>query len=138
LATAVVGLLAFYTKQPLVMGSFGASCFVLFILPDSPFAQPRNVIGGHFVSTLVGLVFLHIVGPEWWSMAAALAVALVCMQLFRVPHPPAGSNPLIVFLVNANWEFLLMPSLVGSLLLVAVALFYLNLSKEKSYPAYWV
>jgi hypothetical protein len=29
------------------MGSFGASIFVLFVLPDSPFAQPRNVILGH-------------------------------------------------------------------------------------------
>ena len=61
LAAAVVGFLAFYTNQPLVLGSFGASIFVLFILPDTPFAQPRNVIGGHFISTLTGLVFFHLI-----------------------------------------------------------------------------
>lgn len=29
----------------LVLGSFGASCVLLFGFPDNPFLQPRNVIG---------------------------------------------------------------------------------------------
>ncbi len=138
LAAAVVTSLAYYTKQPLVLGSFGASIFVLFILPDSPFAQPRNVIGGHLVATLTGLIFLHFVSPQWWSMALALATALSAMQLLRVPHPPAGSNPFIVFLAGANWEFLITPTLIGAVLLVLVALFYNNIAKERSYPNYWL
>jgi len=137
LAAAVITFLAYYTKQPLVLGSFGASIFVLFILPDTPFAQPRNVIGGHFISTLVGLIFLHFISPEWWSMALSLATALSLMQLLRVPHPPAGSNPFIVFLVGANWEFLFTPTLLGAILLVIIALFYNNLSNERHYPKYW-
>ena len=56
-AACVVGFLAYYTNEPIIMGSFGASIFVLFVLPDSPFAQPRNVIFGHFVTTLIGLTF---------------------------------------------------------------------------------
>ena len=51
IAISLIGLLANITNQPLIMGSFGASCFILFIVPDSPFAQPRNVIGGHLIST---------------------------------------------------------------------------------------
>ncbi len=137
LAAAVVGALAYFTKQPLVLGSFGASIFVLFILPDTPFAQPRNVIGGHFVSTLSGLVFLHFVGPDWWSMALSLATALSLMQLMKVPHPPAGSNPFIVFMTGANWEFLFTPTLLGAILLVIIALFYNNLSTDRHYPKYW-
>jgi len=137
LTAAIIGFLAYFTKQPLVLGSFGASIFVLFILPDTPFAQPRNVIGGHFVSTLTGLVFLHFVGPDWWSMALALATALSMMQLLNVPHPPAGSNPFIVFMAGANWEFLFMPTLAGAILLVIVALFYNNISKHRNYPKYW-
>ena len=138
LAAAVVAYLAYISNQPLVLGSFGASIFILFILPDSPFAQPRNVIGGHFLSTLVGLIFLHFVSPEWWSMALSLATALSLMQLLRVSHPPAGSNPFIVFLVSANWEFLIMPTLLGAILLVIVALFYNNISNDRSYPQYWL
>ena len=138
IAMSVVGFLAVFTNQPLIMGSFGASCFILFIVPNSLFAQPRNVIGGHFISTFIGLLFFHLISPEWWSMAMALATALACMQLFNVPHPPAGSNPVIVFLAGANWEFLFTPTLVGALLLVLVALFYNNLSKEQSYPVFWI
>jgi len=138
LAAAVLCSLAYFMKQPFVLGSFGASIFVLFILPDTPFAQPRNVVGGHVVSTLAGLIFLHFVSPEWWSMALSLATALSLMQLLRVPHPPAGSNPFIVFLVGANWEFLLTPTLLGAILLVIVALFYNNLSAGRSYPKYWL
>ena len=138
IAASVIGFLAFYTKQPLILGSFGASIFVLFILPDTPFAQPRNLIGGHFISTLIGLLFFHMISPEWWSMALSLATALSLMQLLNVAHPPAGSNPFIVFLVGANWDFLFIPTLIGAILLVLVALFYNNLSKERSYPKYWI
>jgi CBS-domain-containing membrane protein len=132
LAAIVIGFLAHYTNQPLILGSFGASIFVLFILPDTPLAQPRNVIGGHFIATFIGLAFFHFVSPDWWSMALSLATALSLMQFLKVLHPPAGSNPFIVFLVGANWEFLFMPTLVGSILLVLVALFYNNLSKDIS------
>lgn len=137
IATAVISFLAYVSSQPLILGSFGASIFVLFILPDTPFAQPRNVIGGHLISTLSGLVFFHLISPEWWSMALSLATALSLMQLLRVAHPPAGSNPFIVFLAAANWDFLIMPTLIGSVLLVVIALLYNNLSNERNYPKYW-
>ena len=137
LAASVIGFLAYFTNEPIIMGSFGASIFVLFVLPDSPFAQPRNVIVGHFVSTLVGLTFYHLVSSDWWSMALALAFAIALMQFLRIPHPPAGSNPFIVFLLGANWDYLWMPTLIGSVLIVMVALLYNNLSKNRSYPKYW-
>ena len=136
-AACVIGYLAYYTNQPIIMGSFGASIFVLFVLPESPFAQPRNVIFGHSLTTLIGLFFYHLVGSDWWSMAIALAIAIAAMQYLRVPHPPAGSNPFIVFLLGSQWEFLWMPTLIGSILIVLVALFYNNLSNDRSYPKYW-
>ena len=132
LAASVVGFLAYYANEPIIMGSFGASMFVLFVLPDSPFAQPRNVIIGHFITTLVGLIFYHLVSSDWLSMAFALAFAIAAMQFLRVPHPPAGSNPFIVFLLGANWDYLWMPTLIGSLLIVLVALLYNNISKNRS------
>ena len=137
LAACLVGYLAYISKQPIIMGSFGASIFVLFVLPDSPFAQPRNVIFGHFVTTLIGLIFYHLISSDWWSMAIALAFAIAAMQYLRIPHPPAGSNPFIVFLLGAQWDYLWMPTLLGSILIVIVALFYNNLSNERSYPRYW-
>lgn len=137
LAISTLGFLAYFTKQPFVLGSFGASCFVVFILPESPVAQPRNVIGGHFICSLVGLFFYHFIGIEWWSMAMALSTSLVVMQVLRVGHPPAGSNPIIVFLSGAGWSFLWLPTLVGAIILVGVALLFNNLAKDRHYPTYW-
>jgi CBS-domain-containing membrane protein len=62
---------------------------------------------------------------------------LAAMQYLRVSHPPVGSNPFIVFLLGANWDYLWMPSLIGSLLIVLLAIIYNNISKTQSYPKYW-
>ncbi len=138
IAISIIGYLTKNYDNLFVMGSFGASCVLLFGFPKSPFSQPRNVILGHFLSTLIGLSFLHFVGNEWWSMSLALASAIAIMILTRTVHPPAGSNPLIVFLLGSNWEYLIFPSLVGSIILVLVALFYNNLHSKRAYPDYWI
>lgn len=137
LATAAFAYAHFSLHTVLVLGSFGASCLLVFAYPQSPFAQPRNVIGGHFIATLTGLVFLTAFGATWWSMALAVATAIALMLIARMPHPPAGSNPLIVALAGAGWDFLLTPTLFGSLILVAVALVYNNWGKGRRYPTYW-
>ncbi|MDU4438796.1 MAG: HPP family protein [Neisseria sp.] len=43
----------------------------------------------------------------------------------------------MVFLI-VGWDFLVMPTLTGSLILVAVALVYNNLGKGRRYPTYWL
>ena len=55
----------------------------------------------------------------------------------RTVHAPAGSNPVIVFLLQPSWSFLLFPTVVGALLLTAVALLYNNATRESRYPKYW-
>ena len=137
IAIVIIGYLTKNYDNLLVMGSFGASCVLLFGFPKSPFSQPRNVILGHFFSTFIGLAFLHILGNEYWSMALALATAIAVMIATRTVHPPAGSNPLIVFLLGANWDYLIFPTLVGSIILVFIALIYNNLNKNIIYPQYW-
>lgn len=110
----------------------------MFAYPQSPFAQPHNVNGGHFIASLTGLVFMAIFGAHWWSMALAVGSAVALMLVFRMPHPPAGSNPLIVMLAGAGWSFLLRPTLIGSLIIVLVALIDNNLSHPRRwYPTYW-
>jgi len=56
---------------------------------------------------------------------------------FRGKSKYAGSNPVIVFLVGAKWTFLLTPTLIGAIILVVVALFYINIDKKQHYPSYW-
>lgn len=137
IAIAVLAGLADSLSAVLVMGSFGASCVLVFGFPDAPFSQPRNVVAGHFLSTLTGLAFLEFCGPVWWSVALAVCVAIMLMMSTRTVHPPAGSNPVIVFLLQPGWDYLFFPTLSGAFLLVLVALFYNNFSRPANYPKYW-
>jgi len=137
LAIAAIAGLGDALTASLLLGSFGASCVLVFGFPDVPFSQPRNVMFGHFLSTFTGLLFLQICGPHWWAVALAVGTAIALMMLTRTVHPPAGSNPVIVFLALPGWDFLLYPTLSGSLLLIAVALVYNNASREARYPKYW-
>lgn len=137
LAIAAVASLSEYLSIALVLGSFGASCVLVFGYPDVPFSQPRNVIAGHVISSFIGLACLYLFGPHWWGLALAVATAIALMMLTRTVHPPAGSNPVIVFLTSPTWGFLLFPTLIGALILVAVALVYNNATREAKYPTYW-
>jgi CBS-domain-containing membrane protein len=137
LAIAAVTLLTDHLAIALVLGSFGASCVLVFGFPDVPFAQPRNVIAGHFLSSLIGLAFLAVFGPHWWSVAPAVGTAIAAMMFTRTVHPPAGSNPVIVYLAQPGWDFLLFPTLIGALIVVTVALVYNNVTRDARYPKYW-
>jgi len=134
---SVLALLADHLSVALMLGSFGASCVLVFGYPDAPFSQPRNIVAGHFLSSLTGLIFLFVLGPYWWSSALAVASVIAMMMLTRTVHPPAGSNPVIVFLIKPAWSFVFFPTLCGSVVLVAVAMIYNNATRPGKYPKYW-
>ena len=136
-AIGTVALLSSSLQVMLVLGSFGASCLILFGFPDIPFAQPRNVIAGHFLSSFVGLAFLTIFGPHWWTVALATGTAISLMIFTRTAHPPAGANPVIVYLSQPDWSFLFFPTLFGAVILTAISLVYNNATRENKYPRYW-
>ena len=135
-AIVVLLLLQDASRATWLMASFGASCLLVFALPDSPLAQPRNVIAGHVLSAATGMVVAHLLGVTPVSLALAVALAIVLMLWTRTPHPPAGANPLIVMLAGSSWSFLLFPVLLGALILVAVACVVHKLNQQH-YPKYW-
>ncbi len=137
LALAAIALLGEGLALPLMLGSFGASCVLVFGFPDLPFSQPRHVLFGHLLSSLTGLVFLHLLGPGPVPLALAGATAVALMMAARCVHPPAGSNPVIVFLLQPGWNFLLVPTLLGGLVLLLLALGFNNLGAARRYPLYW-
>lgn len=142
-AIAAIAIMTTRLEHMLILGSFGASCVILFAYPDTPFAQPRNTVGGHFLSSLVGLAVVSLLGVTWWALAIAVATAIALMMLTRTVHPPAGSNPVIVWLMAAShgalgWDFLLFPTLFGAIAITIVALIYNNLTRDGKYPKYWM
>lgn len=137
LAIMSIALLTKETSIPFIMAPFGASCVLAFGVPDSPLSQPRNIIGGHIVSSSIGVIILMLLGNEWYSMALGVGLAIAIMQLTKTTHPPAGADPLIVIASGASWNFIINPVLSGSLVLVIIALIFNNISKDRKYPKFW-
>ncbi|WP_321910939.1 HPP family protein [Paraburkholderia sp. J11-2] len=133
-ALALVGMLAQTTSEPWILGSFGATCVLLFGFPSSPFSQPRNVVGGHVLTSLTGLVCLHLFGPGYVPMAGAAACALMLMMMTRTVHPPAGSNPVIIFAAQPGWSFLALPTMAGAVSLVLIGWLYWAIVKRGTWP----
>ena len=109
-----------YASMPLVLIPFATSIVLVMGSPEAAPAQARALIGGHLISTLVGLVIVKTVGPGPWVAAVAVGASIVAMHLTRTFHPPAGIDPLIVVLNDLPWTFLLVPVAAGAL---ALALF---------------
>ncbi|MEB3767616.1 HPP family protein [Acinetobacter sp. MD2] len=133
-------LLGQWSGHLFIMAPFGASCVLLYAVSQSPLAQPRNVIFGHFISALVGLVFLKVFGVHILSIAAAVGVAIALMQWMRCVHPPAGANPLVILLTanitHYSWSFLIFPVLLGTITLVAIAYCVNNFKAQQKWPNY--
>ncbi|HEX2842850.1 HPP family protein [Hyphomicrobium sp.] len=133
----IAGLAALTTlgHLALLIPPFGASCVLVFALPGSPLAQPRNVIGGHFVAAAAGLLAYVILGPGVAAAGIGVGLAIAAMIVTRTVHPPAGADPLVVLALQATPMFLLTPVLVGSAIIVVAALSYHRLVTGHTYPA---
>jgi CBS-domain-containing membrane protein len=130
------------TKYPLMAIPFATSIVTVLGSPGAEPAQPRALIGGHLLSTLVGLLMVKICGPAAWVAALAVGLAMVTMHLTRTFHPPAGIDPLVVVVNNMSWGFMLAPVAIGALLLAVFAFVWHNLvargpNKGDVWPARW-
>lgn len=131
-------LLTNITQAEWLMAPFGASCVLAFGLWNAPLSQPRNIIGGHLVSTFVGLAAYHVLGNDPWVIGLAVGLAIAAMMMTKTTHPPAGADPLVVILGGFNWSYLITPVLIGSVVIVFSAILINNLRSNREYPTFWI
>lgn len=137
LAIGLLGWLGSTLAVPMLIAPFGASCVLLFAVPESPLAQPRNLMGGHLVAATVGLVVSIFLGPGLWHAGLAVGLAIAAMELSGTVHPPAGADPLVILLSGiTKLSFLVSPILFGIALLLVIALVVGKLEGRK-WPARW-
>jgi len=118
----------------LLIAPFGASCVLAFALPQSPLAQPRNLIGGHLISTAVGIGAFSLMGNQPFVYGAAVGIAIAVMELTGTIHPPAGADPIVVLAAKASWMFLISPVLLGAIAIVVLAFVYHRTVSHRPYP----
>ncbi len=123
-----------------LIGSFGASSVLVYGVIESPLAQPRNLIGGHVISAIIG-VTVQKLAPDLIYITAPLAVSLsiVLMQISKTLHPPGGATALIAVtgsteLKNIGYWYVISPVIVGCLILLIVALIFNNMTSNRHYP----
>lgn len=133
----VLALLTKLTPEAWIMAPFGASCLLVFGTWDAPVSQPRNIIGGHLISTLVGLLLYHWLGQSPLVMAAGVGLATGLMMMTKTTHPPAGADPLVVIMTGSSWSFLFTPVFAGAVVIVLIALILNNLDAARRYPTFW-
>jgi CBS-domain-containing membrane protein len=136
-AIAIMETFAVQAAFPLMTVPFATSIVMVMGLPAAEPAQPRALVGGHLVATLVGLAVVKLAGPGHWQAACAVGLAILAMQLTRTFHPPAGINPLIVVVNDLSWSFLLVPVGAGALILAAFSFVWHNFVSRRPWPAQW-
>lgn len=132
-----ISFLNIHSSMHWLIASFGATMVILFVLPSSPLARPKNIIFGHIITTIIGLLILKIFGVNEWSLGIAVGLAILLMILSDTTHPPAGANPLIVMLSNQDWDFLFMPITSGTFLIVFIGYFFHRFISKIKYPDKW-
>ena len=102
IAISCLGILSNLSTYSLLIAPFGASTVFLFGAPNSPLAQPRNLVFGNLIGAIsaVFCVFFLVSSPLVSGMAVGLAFALG--QALRCLHPPAGAVALLGVLLEAS------------------------------------
>lgn len=139
----LIGWLQQYYLSPqdnlFLVGSFGATSVLIYGVVNSPLAQPRNLLGGHVLSAIVGVSINYLIPTAWLAAALAVSISIVVMQVTKTLHPPGGATALIAVIgtekiKSLGYLYVLSPILSGVAILLLVALFFNNATSNRSYP----
>lgn len=131
------------TDLVMIIGSFGASAVLLYGAVRSPLAQPRNLMGGHVISAVIGVAsyqFLH--AHLWLAAAVAVATAIAVMHGTKTLHPPGGATSLIAVIGSdkihtLGYLYAWVPVAAGAIVMLSIALLVNNIPKNRRYPEFW-
>ena len=137
------GTLLKETDLVMIIGSFGASAVLIYGAVRSPLAQPRNLMGGHILSAIIGVTAYNLFHNHMWLAASvAVATAIAVMHATKTLHPPGGATALIAVIGsdkihNLGYLYALLPVGLGAAIMLAVALLINNIPKNRRYPEFW-
>ena len=132
------------TDLVMVIGSFGASAVLIYGAIKSPLAQPRNLIGGHIISAIIGVTCYKVFPSQiWLASSLAVATAIAIMHATKTLHPPGGATALIA-VIGSNkihslgFLYAFIPAGLGAVIMLVIALMVNNIPKSRRYPDFWV
>ena len=118
-----------------MIASFGSTMVLLYGYPESPFAKPKNIFFGHFLTSLVGVIFVNFVPlPIYIIIPVAVGIGVGLMIILNVTHPPAGGNPIIVIMGSVSFEYLISPVISGSIIVIVFGIILNKFIAKRNYP----
>jgi CBS domain-containing membrane protein len=127
------------TAYPMVVASMGASAVILFILPNSPLAQPWSFFGGQLISAIVGVACAQWIADIALASACAVGGSIFAMLLLRCLHPPGAATAITPILtgdpINAvGYAFVLTPVGLNVLVMLVMAIAINRWLLRRDYP----
>ncbi|MCE2892199.1 MAG: HPP family protein [Aquidulcibacter sp.] len=132
LAIALLASLKQIGFFPYLIAPLGASATLVWMVPNSPLARGRAVIGGSLISALIGLGVLALLSPTPWAIGLAVGLAIFAMVLLDVLHAPAGALPLVIGISHPDPLTFLVTLAASTILLVGLGRLYLWLTEPKT------
>ncbi len=129
LATFAVFIVLYFLslQHAVIIASIGATTFIIFAMPDSITAQPRNVIGGQVVGLFFGFLFSLIPHSSLLSSiivySLAVGASIFTMVVIDMEHPPAAGTALGVAITGISMDVFFAVSISIVLLSVIHVLF---------------
>ena len=151
-AGVTIAILTYITFQSTLSGtnyglwlaaSFGSSVVVVFGYPNNEFAQPKNVLFGHLLCALVGIIFVTLFKISqdrsifFLAIGIAVGISVTLMMALKITHPPAGGNTIVVMLIQDSFQFLIFPIMVGAVTIIIGGVIYNRFILKKKYPLKW-
>ena len=136
---SVLTLLTYKTTYGLfLITSFGSSMVLIYGYPESPFSQPKNVFFGHLLTSVVGILFLYLLPlPNFILIPIAVGIGVGLMILLKIPHPPAGANPIIIIMGSVSLDYIISPIILGSIIILIFAIILNRFILRKNYSSKW-
>jgi len=116
----------------------GASSVLLFAVPNSPLAQPWNVVVGNTLAGLIGVACTQFLPDLTSAFSVAVGLAIFMMMTTDSLHPPSGAVAITAVLGGEavhrlGFHFVLYPVLLNSILLLVFAVVF-NRLIGRHYP----
>ena len=141
-----IGILAYITYESILSGteyglwfmaSFGSTVINVFGFPKNRNSQPKNVLFGHLLSALVGIIFITFFEASFITLGLAVGVATMLMLALKITHPPAGGTVIMVMIGDVSFRFLIFPVMVGAITIIIGGIIYNRLLLKRKYPLSW-
>ena len=140
-ASIIIGVLSFLSFETSsgfwLIFSFGSTTLIVLVFYKSEFAQPSNILCGHLLGIIVGILFNEFFGISFISLGLSVGVTVTIMMYLKIIHPPAAANPLIALFADVSLSYIIFPVLVGSVVIIILTVLINKIIFKRNYPKKW-